>query len=75
MTPNSRRERSPTIAQAGDPRPAPAKLKIQSGPVQEMIKDLLQRQVPITSTSAVFEAVRPDRPPLETRMLDARSTL
>lgn len=48
-----------------------AKLDVLSAPVQDMIRDLVQRKVAITSTLAVFEAGLPDRPPLQQRMLDA----
>jgi len=38
-----------------------------SAPMQDMIRDLVQRKVAITSTLAVFEAGQPDRPPLQQR--------
>lgn len=63
--------KKPDVCPDGDPRPVLAKLDIQSGPVQDMIKDLVQRKVAVTSTLAVFEALQPDRPPLRSRMLDA----
>ena len=63
--------KKPDVCPGGDPRSVLAKLDINSGPVQDMIKDLVQRKVAITSTLAVFEAVQPDRPPLRQRMLDA----
>jgi imidazolonepropionase-like amidohydrolase len=63
--------KKPDVCPGGDPRPVLAKLDMQSGPVQDMIKDLVQRKVAITSTLAVFEAGHPDRPPLQSRMLDA----
>jgi imidazolonepropionase-like amidohydrolase len=50
-----------------------AKLDLSSAPVQEMIKDLVQHNVAITSTLAVFEAFLPNRPPLQPRILDAMS--
>jgi imidazolonepropionase-like amidohydrolase len=61
----------PDVCPGGDSRSVLAKLDIQSGPVQDMIKDLVRRKVAITSTLAVFEAGLPDRPPLQSRMLDA----
>jgi len=67
--------KKPDVCPDGDGRPVLAKLDIQGGPVQDMIKDLVQRNVAITSTLAVFEAVQPERPPLETRMLDAMTPL
>ena len=63
--------KKPDVCPGGDPRSVLAKLDMNSGPVQDMIKDLVQRKVAITSTLAVFEAVQPDRPPLRQRMLDA----
>ncbi len=63
--------KKPDVCPGGDPREVLAKLDIQSEPVQNMIKDLVQRKVSITSTLAVFEAGHPDRPPLQRRLLDA----
>lgn len=63
--------KKPDVCPGGDPRPVLANLDIQSAPVQDMIKDLVQHKVAITSTLAVFEAGQPDRPPLQSRMLDA----
>jgi len=64
-------EKKPDVCPAVDTRPALAKMDMQSAPVQDMIKDLVQRKVAITSTLAVFEACHPERPPLQPRMLDA----
>jgi len=64
-------EKKPDVCPDGDPRIVLAKLDMQSAPVQDMIKDLVQRNVAITSTLAVFEAGHPERPPLQQRMLDA----
>ena len=61
----------PDVCPGEDSRDVLAKLDIQSGPVQDMIQDLVRRKVAITSTLAVFEAGQPDRPPLQSRMLDA----
>lgn len=55
----------------GATRAALANLDINSAPVKEMIADLVQHNVAITSTLAVFEAFLGDRPPLEQRFLDA----
>jgi imidazolonepropionase-like amidohydrolase len=63
--------KKPDVCPGGDPRSVLAKLDMLSAPVQDMIRDLVQRKVAITSTLAVFEAVQPDRPPLQQRMLDA----
>lgn len=47
------------------------KLDISSQPVQEMIRDLVEKKVAVTSTLPVFEAFVPSRPPLQQRVLDA----
>lgn len=47
-----------------------AKLDIKSDPVQQTIRDLVQHNVAVTSTLSVFEAMSPNRPPLEQRFLD-----
>jgi len=61
---------------AQDPRGTAflAKLDIGSAPVREMIADLVQRHVAITSTLPVFELFGPGRPPTQQRVLDAMST-
>jgi imidazolonepropionase-like amidohydrolase len=46
------------------------KLDIKSAPVQQTIRELVQHKVAITSTLAVFDAMAPNRPPLEQRFLD-----
>ena len=48
-----------------------AKLDLDSAPVQAMIKDLIEHHVAVTSTLPVFETFVPNRPPLESRVLDA----
>jgi imidazolonepropionase-like amidohydrolase len=48
-----------------------ARLDLSSGPVLDMIADLVAHNVAITSTLAVFEAFDGDRPPLEKRFVDA----
>jgi imidazolonepropionase-like amidohydrolase len=63
--------KKPDVCPGGDSRSVLAKLDMLSAPVQDMIRDLVQRKVAITSTLAVFEAGQPDRPPLQQRMLDA----
>jgi imidazolonepropionase-like amidohydrolase len=50
-----------------------ARLDLNSGPLLDMIADLVAHNVAITSTLAVFEAFDGDRPPLEQRFLDAVS--
>ncbi len=48
-----------------------AKLDVESAPVQETIRDLVQHHVAVTSTLPVFETFVPNRPPLQDRVLDA----
>ena len=51
-----------------------SKLEISSGPVHEMILDLIARHVAVTSTLPVFEMGSfPGRPTLQPRVLDALS--
>jgi imidazolonepropionase-like amidohydrolase len=47
------------------------RLDLTSGPVRDMIADLVAHHVAITSTLAVFEAFDGSRPPVEQRFLDA----
>jgi imidazolonepropionase-like amidohydrolase len=56
--------------QPGSPA-AIAKLEIGSGPVHDMILDLVQRHVAVTSTLPVFELFVPGRPAITSRVLDA----
>ena len=48
-----------------------SKLDLQSPPVREMIADLVQHHVAVTSTLAVFEMFVPGRPTIQRRVLDA----
>ena len=48
-----------------------ARLDLNSGPVLDMIADLVAHNVAITSTLAVFEAFDGSRPPFEKRFVDA----
>ncbi|HMD99531.1 MAG TPA: amidohydrolase family protein [Terriglobia bacterium] len=50
-----------------------ADLDVESAPVQGMIRDLVSHHVAVTSTLPVFEISVPDRPPLQTRVLDVLS--
>ena len=50
-----------------------SKLDVQSGPVHEMILDLIQHHVAITSTLSIFEVEVPGRPSIQRRVLDALS--
>jgi len=47
------------------------KLDVQGGPVHDMIVDLVQHHVAMTSTLPVFEMDVPGRPSMQPRMLDA----
>lgn len=48
-----------------------SKLDVESGPVHDMIVDLVQHHVAVTSTLPVFEMSVPGRPPIQQRILDA----
>jgi imidazolonepropionase-like amidohydrolase len=50
-----------------------SKLDVQSGPVHDMIIDLVQHRVAVTSTLPVFEMFVPGRPTIQPRVLDALS--
>ncbi|HEX4542365.1 MAG TPA: amidohydrolase family protein [Candidatus Acidoferrum sp.] len=52
-------------------RKALLSLEVASGPIHEMIRDLVNRHVAITSTLPVFEISVPGRAPLDARILDA----
>ena len=52
-------------------RKALLSLEVASGPVHEMIRDLVNRRVAVTSTLPVFEISVPNRAPLDARILDA----
>lgn len=47
------------------------KLDVAGALVQEMLRDLVQHRVAVTSTLPVFETFVPNRPPLNPRVLDA----
>jgi imidazolonepropionase-like amidohydrolase len=47
------------------------KLEVNSGPVHDMIADLVQHHVAVTSTLPVFEMLVPGRPTIQPRVLDA----
>jgi imidazolonepropionase-like amidohydrolase len=49
------------------------KVDVQSGPAHDMIVDLVQHHVAVTSTLPVFEMLVPGRPPMQQRVLDALS--
>ncbi len=50
-----------------------SKLDVQSGAVHDMILDLIQHHVAVTSTLPVFEMSVPGRPTVQQRVLDALS--
>jgi imidazolonepropionase-like amidohydrolase len=50
-----------------------SKLDVPSGPLHDMILDLVQRHVAVTSTLPVFEMFVPGRPAMQQRILDALS--
>ncbi len=50
-----------------------SKLDLASGPPHDMILDLIQRDVAVTSTLPVFEMFVPGRPRIQQRILDALS--
>ena len=48
-----------------------SKLDVNSGPVHDMIVDLVQHHVSVTSTLPVFEMLVPGRPTIQSRVLQA----
>ncbi len=50
-----------------------SKLDVATGPPHDMILDLVQRHVAVTSTLPVFEMFVPGRPTIQQRILDALS--
>lgn len=60
-----------------EPKPTDAvfmsNLDVNSGPVHEMILDLVKHHVAVTSTLPVFEVEVPGRPPIQQRVLDSLS--
>ena len=56
-----------------DPIDFLSKLDIQAGPVHQMILDLVQHHVAVTSTLPVYEMFVPGRPSIPQRVLDALS--
>ena len=46
-------------------------LEVTSGPIHDMIRDLVARHVAVTSTLPVFETFVPNRAPLDARILEA----
>jgi len=54
-----------------DMRTSLLKVALDGPEVQRTIRDMVDRKVAMNSTLAVYELSYPDRPPLETRVLDA----
>lgn len=50
------------------------KMDVQSGPVHDMILDLIKHHVAVTSTLPVFEEEVPGRPVMQRRVLDSLTT-
>jgi hypothetical protein len=50
-----------------------SKLDVQSGPVHDMIVNIVQHHVAVTSTLPVFEMYSPGRPSIQQRILDVLS--
>ncbi len=46
-------------------------MEVTSGPIHEMIRDLVAHHVAVTSTLPVFETLVPNRAPMDARVLDA----
>lgn len=55
----------------GAARKALLALDVTSGPIHDMIRDLVSHHVAVTSTLPVFEISVPNRAPLDARVLDA----
>lgn len=56
-----------------DPTESMSRIDVEKGPVHEMILDLIQHHVAVTSTLPVFEMFAPGRPSIAPRVLDALS--
>src|SRR5438874_6131846 len=56
-----------------DEHPILEKLDVESKPVQEMIRKLVQQHVAVTSTLVIFETFVANRPPLQDRVMQAMS--
>ncbi|HKW62643.1 MAG TPA: amidohydrolase family protein [Candidatus Acidoferrum sp.] len=55
---------------SGTARKALLTLEVTSGPIHDMIRDLVKHHVAVTSTLPVFEISVPNRAPLDARVLD-----
>jgi len=53
--------------------PSIEKVDVESGPVQSMIKKLVQHHVAVTSTLVIFETFAQEQPPVQDRILQALS--
>jgi len=56
-----------------DEHPILEKLDVESKPVQEVIRKLVQQHVAVTSTLVIFETFVANRPPLQDRVMQAMS--
>jgi hypothetical protein len=66
-------DKKPDVCPTGGGSNSWAKLDVNGGQVQEMIRNLVSHHVAVTSTLPVFEAGAPGRPALQPRTLDAMS--
>jgi len=66
--PEKKPDQCPDVHDEGDRY---GKMEMQSGPVHDMILDLVQHHVAVTSTLPVFEMSVPGRPTMQARVLDA----
>lgn len=57
-----------------DPTEFMSRIDVENGPVHDMILDLVQHHVAVTSTLPVFEMFVPGRPSIAPRVLEALST-
>lgn len=63
----------PADACPDDFRTSLLEVDLDSEAVQETFRTMIENEVPMTSTLAVYELIVPDRPPIEQRVLDALS--
>ncbi len=56
-----------------DQHPILEKLDVETKPVQDVIRKLVQRHVAVTSTLVIFETFAANRPPLQDRVMEAMS--
>ena len=66
-------DKKPDTCPANSSRLKLETLDLESAPVRQTFRDMIEHKVPMTSTLAVYELFVPNRPPVEQRMLDAMS--